>query len=746
MHSTTDKNVLRRIDLILREVESLPTLPAVATRLLSLTTSQSSDIAEVVNLISADPALTAKILRLTQQTDLSFRNVTSIEQAVKLLGFSAVRNAVLSLKILEVFDDDERVSTASPGLDRVKYWRHSLGVAVAAEDIAAQDSNLNIDSGQAFICGLLHDIGKLALDYILPKSYAKVVAYTDANQGNIAEIEQRIIGVNHHTIGKRIAEIWQLPFIVKDVIWFHGTQLEGVPDTQSKSMVGLIQLADQVVRESHIGYSGNYHYASHHDNLADGLGVGRKVVRGVMDELHAGLERRLLDLGIEEIPTKELYLQSIAQANQCLGKINQNLQQSATQQKCYQNLVGHMDAFGRSSDVSQGVAFTLDQIVSSVCQPLNFAYSAVLVGVAGDDDSPNEWLIAQYDPDYKHMIGASQIHDCVEDLSALDLGLNLSQGINLRSMLPWVGGYLLNSQDMVPLSAIGLSMSDRVKAVLVYPSAKQGVVNQISPLIQMYIKSLAEAVDLSDSKDLSEDLAQANLALSQAQEALLDAETMVRLGELAAGAAHEMNNPLMVISGRSQQLASKLHPGSEEQKTAKILVEQSSRLSDLITSLRLFAEKPEANMQSVDIKTIIEKTVRRVRESLSGSLTQIPITIAIKDKISYVTIDPQMISDSLFEVLRNALQASPKSTVAVSVSLNKEGGGFRITVSDDGIGMDDHTLKHALDPFFSAKSAGRRVGMGLPRTQIYLTAHLGTIRLVSTQGRGTVVTLSVGLD
>ncbi len=196
----TEPSKPRRIELILRQIDSLPTLPVIATRLLSLTASDDARAGEVIDLVSADPPLTAKVLSLCRRADRGVGDAPlTIERAVLLLGFNAIRNAVLSVKVFELFQAADEgaglgsrmhqaetgamagararpgpeVSEPSPTFDRVAFWSHSLAVAILAEQIAAahpRDQELQAD--EAFVCGLLHDVGKLALDHVLPKAFA----------------------------------------------------------------------------------------------------------------------------------------------------------------------------------------------------------------------------------------------------------------------------------------------------------------------------------------------------------------------------------------------------------------------------------------------------------------------------------------------------------------------------------------------------------------------------------------------
>src|ERR1041384_308016 len=181
----------KRVELILQQLDELPTLPTVALRVLEVTRSDESSTADVVKLISSDQSLTARILQLVQRADLGAHDVTTLDRAVSLLGFEWARSAVLAGSVFQAFKGTD--GKPSSHFNRDDFWKHSIAVAVCAESLAlAMPAEKKIDATEAFVCGLLHDLGKVALDAALPKSFDRVVEAAALLRGDIADFERSI--------------------------------------------------------------------------------------------------------------------------------------------------------------------------------------------------------------------------------------------------------------------------------------------------------------------------------------------------------------------------------------------------------------------------------------------------------------------------------------------------------------------------------------------------------------------------
>ncbi|MEX0775536.1 MAG: HDOD domain-containing protein [Phycisphaeraceae bacterium] len=751
--ATHDPSKARRTELILRQIDSLPTLPAVATRLLVLTIDDDSHASEVVELISSDAALTSRILSLARRADKGIRGeINTVHNAVVMLGFNAVRNAVLSIKVFEMFRNRGGLSEDPPGageappsmeLDRMAFWRHCLAVAIASEQLAALADTPEVNPSEAFVCGLMHDVGKLALDFVLPKSFGRVVELVEINQGNITEYERRIIGIDHHTAGKRLAEQWQLSHMVQDCIWLHGSPYEMLPRLPHRRMIGVVSLADLLARRSHLGYSGNFSVAQDAEALALAVDLDPQKVEAISQTLHVELERRCTALGLDEEPSHELYIRSIQQANQMLGRLNAVLERRGRATARQAQLLEAIAGFHAGAAPGRGVADVLSGVIECAGNALGAGFYAMVYQPA-----PGEhWQVCQISRQGTglHVQMIEPPSSC-DDLSHLDASQLAT--LNVMGFMPWLADHLASAPDLREVRVLPLGCGWGTAALLLHDRPVLPPWTQLVALTSTWGAAIAAANQHDGARRLGEDLAQANRALAETQDRLLQAESLTRLGEMAAGAAHEMNNPLAIISGRAQLLAQVTEPGTKEHQAVAQITEQAHRLSDLISGLRMYADPPRAQRQPTRLYEMLDRALRQARESrdLPRDAAPVDVQFQVPEAPLETSIDGDLIEQAVVELALNALQSPPRSMLRITVRIEPVERVLLIEVADDGPGMDAHTLAHAPDPFFSSKSAGRRVGLGLPRAQLMAAAHGGRVELRSAPNKGTVATLYVPLD
>lgn len=201
------------IDAIVNTKE-LATLPAVATHVLRMLEVKDVDIREVVKILQNDPALSLKILKIANSPIYATRReISSVQQAVMLIGLNRLVNIVLGVSIFSKF----WLSTQKGAEDLMnKFWWHSAITGSVAKSIANKIHRSYNEN--EFIGGLLHKIGKLAMVQFNISKYMEVVNLVETEKITDFEAEENIFNVNHIAVGERIANLWKLPEEISLVI------------------------------------------------------------------------------------------------------------------------------------------------------------------------------------------------------------------------------------------------------------------------------------------------------------------------------------------------------------------------------------------------------------------------------------------------------------------------------------------------------------------------------------------------
>ncbi len=208
--------------------------------------------------------------------------------------------------------------------------------------------------------------------------------------------------------------------------------------------------------------------------------------------------------------------------------------------------------------------------------------------------------------------------------------------------------------------------------------------------------------------------------------------------ELAYGAGHEINNPLANIATRAQSLLLEERDPERRRRLATI-VDQSFRARDMIGGLMLFARPPKPTAEPADVGGIIAAVVEAARGQAAArgiGLESICPTTAIE-----VVVDRAQIEEALRAVVTNAIEAVGNGgRVTISGRAGDDVARWcEITVTDDGCGMDDATVRRAFDPFFSGREAGRGAGLGLSKAWRFIETNGGSVTIASRPGAGTSV-------
>lgn len=227
----------RRLVLNLECIDSLATLPTVYTRVCELVEDPEARIKDIAEVVGTDPAISMKLLKVVNSPFFGFsRKIRTVSDAITLLGFEATRNVVLMVSVMNLFPSQR----AQAGFQPQAFWKHALYVGTVAKWLAAR---FQIDTGDAFTGGVLHDVGKLVLQQFFPAEFQQVRRLAIEEKLPFWRAEQEVYMGSHGDLGSYLADKWNLPLALVEVIDRHHTPTEAA---HLARLVGTVHIADAV--------------------------------------------------------------------------------------------------------------------------------------------------------------------------------------------------------------------------------------------------------------------------------------------------------------------------------------------------------------------------------------------------------------------------------------------------------------------------------------------------------------------
>jgi PAS domain S-box-containing protein len=243
------------VEALLDRIEGLPVLPVVAVKLLEITEDELSSAKDVANLIESDPALTAKTLKMANSPVYrKTGDIGTIPDAVRFIGFNAVKSTVLTLSIMGLFDEKKGGSPFDPDA----FWLHSLACGVCCRDLATHARSGSSLVEESFVCGMLHDVGKILLFQFLPEDWAQVMGVVDRGKVSVAEAERTVLSLDHAALGSELLRRWKIPEHICDAISLHhgAPERSGTTDVARK-LGAMLRLANAIGHVQKIGSAGD---------------------------------------------------------------------------------------------------------------------------------------------------------------------------------------------------------------------------------------------------------------------------------------------------------------------------------------------------------------------------------------------------------------------------------------------------------------------------------------------------------
>ena len=688
----------RLVEVLLDRLDDLPSPSAVATRIMAIIDGDSVSTRDVIDLISTDPALSARVVGLCARSPRGRAlGITDLDRAVILLGFDAVRSAVLSVRLFETLQsfDPEQKSDESLVFDHNMFWRHSLVVGIFSERIAAQCKS--VQPSTAFLGGLLHDIGHLGLHTVAPRVFSSACELAEIQCISVDLIAQQRIGIDGRTAGRRIGRKWGLPQTLIDAIWLIDQPVSVMQGCQCPDLVSIVSLADALMASDQVSIVGHGTRVSAIREHVARLGLDLTEIMAMRSEVLAEVERRAIELGLDSNPTSDLLLDSIARANRSVGRFatayRQKIIESEQCETSLQRLTFFLDKLPCNS-----LAEVVQAISSSACSLTPGSSACLIIPGPLESDPPRIFLSTD---------------DEVSNIEfRAGMPADIARDVLSRNRLERCGDPVL------------LRMRDGECATIALGIPVGSTMNPFDPesaLLSAWCSNLDDALLRERSGLIAERLAHANRELASHREAIARARASSAIATIAGGAAHEINNPLSVITGRAHLLVECLK-STELEQSAQEIKSAALEAAGIIEALSESVTPIDIRPVSTELGELLIDACRSISARQGNR-----ISICASEDLPTALVDARLMKVVLIELIENALRASSEANVVLEAG--RLGGDVQITVSDGGPGFSESALRHAFDPFFSDQPSGRRRGLGLSHARRLIEAHGGTITI-----------------
>ncbi|MBX3042342.1 MAG: HDOD domain-containing protein [Candidatus Kapabacteria bacterium] len=241
--------MIDKVNYYLYKSNQFPTLPTIYTSLMTVISNPRSSIQDLADVIMKDQASVIKLLKVVNSPLFGIKSqITTVNQAILYLGFNEVKNILLALSVMDVFD---KINNADK-FNVIDLWKHSIGVAVTSRILA---NSLGIkDVENYFIAGIIHDIGKLFYIHFFPNEYSEIIELASNAKISISKFELNKFGMTHEQVGAELARKWNLPTALINTIEYHE---RGKYSNRTDSLLACVHLANIIACLMKLGNTGD---------------------------------------------------------------------------------------------------------------------------------------------------------------------------------------------------------------------------------------------------------------------------------------------------------------------------------------------------------------------------------------------------------------------------------------------------------------------------------------------------------
>lgn len=686
MVNSTDQDIRNRL-LLAR----LPAMPQLLLKLVELCQADEAGMAELAELVRSDAGMTAKVLGIANSAAYQRGDRRAdLLQALNTLGLHMLKTLVISESVQQTISGFPH----SRSIDLRPFWKHALSTAIMAREIARQMDHPQTE--EAYLCGLLHDVGRLALLAAAPNEYSGIFLARDDEA--LCAVEQRSLEITHAEAGAWLIGRWNLDSFMADSVLYH------------HEPVARVATAHPLIRIVHLAHRLADHPAD--EPLPEGMGglcaLPDAVLASVREDVMAQVQREAQLLGIDladsPAPTPAaVYTAPAAPADPVLQRLEEEVRHTA--------LMGQLEqALARQQDEAQ----LLDAARQSARILLHLDDSVVL----RLDDTGQTLVAAAVGPDRQRL---------------LDFSVSLAGGGALaQSVLQRQPAFLVRGRDLLGVAEEQLLRLFGTDGLLCLPLA---VASRCPGLLLSGVPTWRMAEVQAREHQLRVFGAKVAGALEAAAQARHERErTLANLRDdyqtQARKLAHEVRNPLGIIKNYLGVLDDKV--GRQEPVTGElsILHEELDRVGHIVHEM---ADAPLPQQGQADINRVAQDLARLFRESRLLP-AGIRIEVQTPDQPAEIAGATNTVKQILLNLVKNAIEALPRGGLIEIVNQGRiyqdSQVYYQLSVRDNGPGLPPEVLNRLFSPVRSSK-AGEHRGLGLSIVQDLVQTLGGTVSCAS---------------
>ncbi|MCH7591271.1 MAG: HDOD domain-containing protein [Planctomycetes bacterium] len=746
-----------RAALILAAVDDLPLSLSIPPGLLDA--DDPADAGAVIDLFEHDASWLSSLRRFARETECgAAAPAMSARELVTHLGVATARDAALVVQYPCVFGSPSSGHDERESLDDLR--QHSVAVACACRMLWERAPHLG-DGATAFVCGLLHDIGKIALVACCPRGYARVRKRVRDHHTSLVESERDALGIDHAAIGGHIGARLGLSAQMVDGIRLHHHLFDETDDLATRALPALVQVADEIVNDEGSDGKGG-RWARDLNEIAAALDVEEGVLASVARELPDRVRpfAAMFDAGAGDAespraagfslrgagsksPTRESPAEPPARRGWSTAVHSDRAVVRAIRR--FAELLGSGAHGATPRRVCEAAAACVRDAlgVESCAALLGSCTSDVLflgaaTGERGASVASRSRVMPAWSVKISDVVPVDRPDRAfVKAPEACELIWERCLDTIPRGTL-WLLPFVVPSDPLCGevRGGVLVSTGDRRDARRGMDLPGLDVLATVMGIAGA--AAIAHAEQKTDVDRLADEVRRGRELLNEQAHGRM----MSTIAALAGGAAHELNNPLSVISGRAQLLLG----DCADEATAKALREikdQAHRASGIVTDLMSFARPDPPLAETFTVADFLDPLFQCWQANSEAEGVRFELLVA--DRGTTVHADAKQVAEILDAVVANAIAASKQGSARVHINSPSRASDemVRIVVTDHGVGMARDVLAHALDPFFSFRESGRGRGMGLSRAYRLAEINGGRLRLESKLGSGTTVTIEL---